>query len=284
MTLASELRTVAAIGGATRVAAVLGWPVEHTRSPALHNAAFAAVGLDGVFVAFEVEPARLGDAVRGLAALGALGASVTVPHKEAVIALCDELAAPADLIGAVNCLVFDRGRIIGHNTDAGGFVDSLAERHWSPKGRRALLLGAGGAARAVAAGLADAGAVVEVIARRPDAVDFAPAFGWEPEVLAGHFGDADLVVDCTSLALHETAEAPLAALPVAALRSEAMVASLVYHRRGPLLDAAARRNLRILDGRGMLVHQGARAFTLWTGRPAPVAVMAAALDAAIKTS
>jgi shikimate dehydrogenase len=272
------------IAGTTRVAAVLGWPVEHSRSPALHNAAFAALGLDAAFVAFGVAPERLADAVRGLVALGALGASVTVPHKEAVARLCDRLEPPADRIGAVNCLVFEDGAVVGHNTDAGGFVDALAERHVAVRGRRAVLLGAGGAARAVAAGLTDAGAVVEVIARRPDAVDFAPAHPWEPEVLAGHFADADLLVDCTSMALHESSDAALAALPVQALRAGAVVSSLVYHRRGALLDAAAQRSLRTVDGRGMLVHQGARAFALWTGRPAPVAVMAAALDDAIKIS
>jgi len=284
MTLPSELRTLAAVGGSTRVGAVLGWPVEHSRSPSLHNAAFAAVGLDAVFVAFGVPPEGLGAAVRGLAALGALGASVTVPHKEAAVGLCDEIVRPADRIGAVNCLVFAEGRVIGHNTDAHGFVDALHDRHWDPRGKRALLLGAGGAARAVAAGLGDAGASVEVVARRPGAVAFAPAFPWQSDVIAARFTAADLVVDCTPLALHDTAEAPLAALPVAALPPHALVASLVYHRRGALLDHAARRNLRILDGRGMLVHQGARAFALWTGRTAPLAVMTSALEASIASA
>jgi len=283
MSLPSEKRTLAGIAGATRVAAVLGWPVEHTRSPALHNAAFAAVGLDAVFVAFAVPPGHLETAVRGLGALGVLGASLTVPHKEAALAACDEVVPPADRIGAVNCLVFRDGRVIGHNTDAGGFVDDLVARQVLPAGRRAIVLGAGGAARAVAAGLADAGASVEVIARRPDSVDFAPSHPWQADVIAARFAGADLVVDCTPLALHPSSEAPLAALPVAALPGHALVASLVYHRRGALLDAAARRRLRTLDGRGMLVHQGARAFQLWTGRPAPLDVMAAALAASIET-
>jgi shikimate dehydrogenase len=282
--VSTDAAHVAAPTAATLVGAVIGSPVRQSLSPAIHNAAFRAAALDWVFVALEVAPGRAADAVAAMRVLGLRGLAVTMPHKEAVSSAVDEVDEAAAALRSVNTVVLrDDGSTFGASTDGAGFVASLEGGGHAVAGCTFAVLGAGGAARAVAAGLADAGAVVEVIARRPDAVDFAPAFGWEPEVLTGHFGDADLVVDCTSLALHETAEAPLAALPVAALRSEAMVASLVYHRRGPLLDAAARRNLRILDGRGMLVHQGARAFTLWTGRPAPVAVMAAALEAAIKT-
>jgi shikimate dehydrogenase len=268
------------ISGHTRIAAVLGWPVEHSRSPALHNAGFAALGIDAVFVALPVEPARLADAVRGLAATGALGASVTVPHKEAVLSLCDELASPADRIGAVNCLVFDRGRVIGHNTDAGGFVDGLREAGVTLEGR-ATLLGAGGAARAVAAGLIDAGLAVEVVARRPQSVTWTVAQPWSQGVLRDQLARSDLLVDCTPLALAPDAEAPIvAALPLEDLPAHAAVASLVYHREPLLLARAHAHGHRTVDGRAMLVHQGARAFTLWTGRQAPLEAMFAAFDAA----
>ena len=115
-----------AIGGATRVGAVIGWPVEHSRSPALHNAAFAALGIDAVFVALAVAPADLGAALRGMAALGFLGASVTVPHKQAAMQLCDRLDAAAEAVGAVNCVAFAGDALVGHNTDAAGFAETAA--------------------------------------------------------------------------------------------------------------------------------------------------------------
>ncbi len=261
----------------TRVGAVLGWPVAHSRSPALHNAAFAAAGLDAVFVALPVAPADLAAAVRGLAACGCLGASITVPHKEAARALCATVTAPADQIGVVNCLVFDDGVIVGHNTDADGFVDALREGGIDPA-RRAVVLGGGGAARAVVAGLTAAGAAVTVIARRPAASPWANARPWSE--LAVHLATAELLVDATSAGLTPASDAELAAaVPLARLPPTAAVVSLVYHRRTELLLRAAGYGLTVLDGRGMLVHQGARAFTLWTGLAAPVAVMRAALDA-----
>jgi methylmalonyl-CoA mutase cobalamin-binding subunit len=165
------------IRGTTRLCAVLGFPVEHSRSPQLVNAAFAAAGVDAVMVPVGVPPEGLPAAVAGLSAMRAIGASVTVPHKLAAAALCDELSPAARAIGAVNCLRFDGGRISGHNTDEGGFVDGLAAAGFDPRGRRAVLLGAGGAARAVAYGLRGAGVADEqlaVIARRPETVTPAP--------------------------------------------------------------------------------------------------------------
>ncbi|HTJ46076.1 MAG TPA: NAD(P)-dependent oxidoreductase [Kofleriaceae bacterium] len=262
-----------------RLAAVLGFPIEHSRSPAMMNAAFAATGLDAVMVPLAVAPADLATVVRGLAAGGALGASVTIPHKEAVAQLCDDRSVPADELGVVNCLAFNGARIVGHNTDAGGFVDSLADVGFVARDRRAVLLGAGGAARAVAAGLAATGADVTVIARDPARVRWTRARPWTRAELDDAFASTDLLVDCTSTALDAAAEAPVvASLPMSALPKTALVASLVYHRAPLLLTTARARKLAILDGKGMLVHQGARAFTLWTGEPAPIAVMRAALD------
>ena len=131
-----------------RLAAVLGWPISHSRSPAMHDAAFAACGLDAVMLPLAVRPERLGDAVRGLGAVDALGASVTVPHKHAVLAGCDVLAATAAAVGAANCLQFVDGQVVGHNTDAGGFVDGLRAAGVGAVAR-AVVLGGGGAARAV---------------------------------------------------------------------------------------------------------------------------------------
>lgn len=277
------------VRASTRVGAVIGAPVEHSLSPALHNAAFAAAGVDAVFVAWHVAPADLGAAVAGFRALGLLGVSVTVPHKRAIVSLCDRLAAPADTIGAVNCLVLERGghgiRVVGHNTDAGGFTDSLRrDAGFDPRGCRAVLLGAGGAARAVHAGLRERGAArIDVVARRPDAVDWISARPWTPESLAALCSGCDLLVDCTPLSLSAESEARAPApVPVERLPDGALVASLVYHRRPALLAAAEARGLRALDGAGMLVHQGARAFALWTGREAPVDAMWAAMRAATR--
>ncbi|WP_428267163.1 shikimate dehydrogenase family protein [Haliangium sp.] len=270
----------------TRVGAVIGDPVDHSLSPALHNAAFAAAELDAVFVAWRVEAAELPTAVTGFRALDLLGVSVTVPHKQAVIACCDRLAGTAEAIGAVNCLTFERSttggrtRVVGHNTDAGGFVDALVEDTGSePEGAWAVVLGAGGAARAVAAGLRERGAErVDIVARRPDAVSWAQAVPWTTAALEPLCRGCDLLVDCTPLALSAASEtrAP-ASIPIDLLPDHAVVCSLVYHRDPALLAAARACGLATMNGAGMLVHQGARAFSLWTGQTAPVAVMWAAL-------
>jgi shikimate dehydrogenase len=285
-------RTGVTVRASTRVGAVIGAPVAHSRSPDLHNAAFAATGIDAVFVAWHVAPADLAAAVAGFRALGLLGVSVTVPHKHAVATLCDRLAAPADVIGAVNCLVFEPRSdgsvgVVGHNTDAGGFTDSLLDEvGFDPRGCRAVLLGAGGAARAVHAGLRSCGAArIDVIARQPHAVDWTDAAPWTPERTGSLAPDCDLLVDCTSLALSPETEVPLTAIaPLHRLPAHAVVASLVYHRRPTLLDHASARGLRTMDGAGMLVHQGARAFALWTGVEPPLDVMKAAMRAATQAA
>ncbi|MEM9487675.1 MAG: shikimate dehydrogenase [Myxococcota bacterium] len=283
------------ITAATGVAAVIGAPVEHSLSPNLHNAALAGAGIDAVYLALHVAPDQLAAAMAGFRALGFLGLSVTVPHKQAIIPLCDRLAAPADRIGAVNCVVFERSATgcvaVGHNTDAGGFVDALTDdaaggamdRAADLAGSRVVLLGAGGAARAVHAGLDDAGAgSIEVITRTPARVDWVAARPWTEDELARLCRDCDLLVDCTSTALSAEREAQVpTAVPVDLLPDRAVVASLVYHRRPALLTAAAERGLRTIDGAGMLVHQGVRAFELWTGVSAPVSKMWAAMRAAM---
>jgi shikimate dehydrogenase len=269
------------IYGSTQIAAVLGWPVQHSRSPAMLNAAFAATAIDAVLIPIGVAPEDLPAIVTALRAMRALGASVTIPHKLAVAALCDELSTEAKAIGAVNCLQRIDGHLVGHNTDAGGFADGLAEAGFQHRGKRAVILGAGGAARAVAYGLREASAI-EVIARRPNEVSWARSAAWTDENLRERFARADLVVDCTPSGLEaSTDESFASALPLETLASGAWVATLVYHRRTELLKRAAARGHSTVDGKAMLVHQGARAFTLWTGQPAPVDVMVRALDASL---
>jgi shikimate dehydrogenase len=283
--------STAAIRGTTRLAAVLGFPVEHSRSPQLLNAAFAAAGVDAVMVPIGVPPEDFAAAVAGLRAMRALGASVTVPHKLAAAALCDELSPAARAIGAVNCLRFDGGRITGHNTDAGGFIDGLTARGFKPRGKRVVLLGAGGAARAVAYGLRKAH--VAVIARHPRRASWTHAFPWthalrwQPEVLRAAFADADLVVDCTPVGLGGKEEAPFVGkLPLDALHRTAWAATLIYHRRTIWLQRARERGHSIVDGKVMLVHQGARAFKIWRPRvrvdDRVVRAMRRALDKALE--
>lgn len=258
----------------TRVAAVIGWPVEHSQSPALHNAAFAAAGVDAVLVALPVAPGGVAAAVAGMRAAGFLGASVTVPHKRAAYDACDRLAPSAQAVGAVNCLELAADGVIGHNTDAGGFVDALAEAGHPVSGRRAVILGGGGAARAVWAGLGQAGATSAIVARSPGKVDWAAASPWTREALGALLGDCDLLVDATSMGLDAAREAALPApIPLERLAPGALVTTLVYHRETALLAAARARGLATCDGAGMLVHQGARAFRLWTGVAAPLDAM-----------
>ncbi len=272
------------ITGTTRITAVIGWPVEHTRSPALINAAFVADQVDAVLVPFGVPPDGLAKVVTALRAIKSppvLGANVTVPHKVAIVALCDELSPEAKAIGAVNCLRFVDGSVVGHNTDCDGFLDGLVAAGFDVRGKRIVLLGAGGAARAVAYGVRGARAI-EVVARKPTDVGWAVAWPWTADNLRDCFARADLVVDCTSAGLEEATDVAFAeSLPLDALPPSAWVATLVYHRPTELLQRASARGHSVLDGKAMLVHQGARAFTLWTGMPAPVDVMARALESSL---
>jgi len=245
----------------------------------MHNAAFAACGIDARMEAIAVAPEDLAREVQRLRGLPMLGASVTVPHKIEVAKLCDELATDT---GAVNCLVLG-DKLVGHNTDVFGFQDALVDSGFDMRGKHAVVLGGGGSARAVESALRAGGATVDVAARRPDAVAWANAYAWEQ--LPARISRADLVVDCTPTGLDAKSDAAfVATLPIDALPEHAMVATLVYHRRTALLDAAAARGHRTMDGRLMLIHQAAHAFTLWTGRAAPIDVMTRAFDDAMKTT
>lgn len=277
------------IHGTTRLAAVIGWPVEHSRSPQLINAAFAAAGIDAVLIPIGVPVEEFAIAVAGLRAARAFGASITIPHKLAAAALCDELSITARAIGAVNCLHFVEDRVVGHNTDCDGFVDGLVAAGFAHAGKNVVLLGAGGAARAVAYGLRHARAI-DVIARRPEAVDWIRdhpasirALAWTDATLHDAFLWADLVVDCTPIGLGGADEATLIdALPLQALRRDSWVATLVYHRPTLWLERARAGGHSTVDGRAMLVHQGGRAFTIWTGMTAPIDAMTKALDDALR--
>ena len=270
------------VTAATRVAAVIGDPVRHSRSPAIHNAAFAATGLDWVYVAFEVPSGRAADAVRAMGVLGIDGLSVTMPHKADVAAAVDELSPDAAALGAVNCVVRRNGRTSGHSTDGDGFLWGLRDDlSLDPAGLRCVVLGAGGAARAVVRALAGAGAAsVGVVNRSEDRAVRAAALAGPMGVVAepSAVADADLVVNATPVGMGDDAGLPL---DPDLLGAGQVVVDLVYHpTTTPLLEAAAARGARTGNGLPMLVGQAAAAFTLWTGEAAPVREMAAAAAAA----
>ena len=266
----------------TRLAAVLGHPVQHSLSPVLHNAAFAEVGLDWAYVAFDVPEGGCAGAVEGARALGLRGLSVTMPHKRAAAAACDELTPTAAALGVANTIVRRGASLVGDATDGPGFVASLRAAGQDPAGRTCLVLGAGGAAAAVAHALAGAGAAeVAVAARRPGAAEQVMALAGAAGAVAtaADAVSADLIVNATSVGMRGTAGE--GALPLGldggCLRPGQVVADLVYHPlRTPLLVAAEAAGAMPVDGLGMLVHQAALAFELWTGISAPLGVMAAA--------
>jgi shikimate dehydrogenase len=264
---------------------LLGWPARHSLSPAMHHAAFAAVGVEGFYLAFEVPPPQLAAAVAGLAALGFEGCNLTVPHKEAGLGACTRLDAEARRLGAVNTLTFADGVITGHNTDGAGFRRALAiELGCDPRDARVVVFGAGGVARAVVGTLAQAGAGdLALCARTPARAaalleSLAGGRGrvveWTAAAAGAALARADLVVSCLP------PEAPPPGL--AALPASAAVLDVVYGRETPLLGAARAVGARAAGGLEMLVQQGALAFTLWTGQAAPVDVMRAAAQAELR--
>lgn len=267
--------------------AVIGDPIAHSLSPALHNAAFEAAGLDWTYVAFGV-PAGLGaDAVRAVRVLGLGGLSVTAPHKLDAASAVDRLSETAATLGAVNTVIPEDGELVGDSTDGPGLLDALAAYPgWRPAGERCLVLGAGGAARAVTLALADAGAAeVTVVARRAGpAAACAALAGAAGRVAAA--GDptavaaAGLVVDATG-----AGGAPGAGLPdgidPGSLRPGQVVVDLVYSPAvTPLLAAAHLAGATGCNGLRMLLHQAARQWSSWTGLPAPIDAMASAVGLA----
>ena len=261
------------VGGKTKVAGVLGWPVEHSLSPRLHGFWLAEHGIDGVMVPLPVRPEHFADALHALPKLGFVGASVTLPHKEAALKLADDVEPLARRIGAVNALIVrPDGTVFGRNTDAFGFMESL--RHGAPGWRAdagaAVVLGAGGAARAVVAALLDAGvaeirlvnrtaARAQELARAMNGPVVARSWAARAQALDG----AALLVNTTTLGM--TGQPPLD-LDLAALPATATVADIVYvPLETPLLKAARARGLAAVDGLGMLLHQGRPAFAAWFG-------------------
>jgi len=270
---------------------VIGWPIEHSLSPAMHNAALREMGLDWVYLAFAVPPESVGEAVGAVRGLSLVGLNVTIPHKQAVTEHLDAVDETAEALGAVNTIVWDQDRLIGYNTDGPGFLRSLEEKGHSVEGKRVALIGAGGAARSVAYAVARAGAgalrVLNRTAQRADEVaQLAAERGGLSDIEAGGLTgrraeaavrEADVVVDCTPVGMFpQVDEGPV--IPEEWLRRGQVVVDLTYNPlQTTLLRAAAARGARTVDGAGMLVHQGAISLEHWSGRRPPVATMRRAL-------
>jgi shikimate dehydrogenase len=280
-------RSVGQISARTQVVAVIGDPIAHSLSPTIHNAGFAEAGLDWRCVAL---PVRAGDALAaaaGMRTLGLRGMSVTMPHKSDICGGLDRLSAVAAALGSVNCVTRQDDELLGDNTDGAGFLGGLRQDFdLDPAGIDCVVLGAGGAARAVVLALADAGArSVRVVNRTPERAEQAAA-------LAGSVGAvgtpadvaaADLVVNATPVGMGDGAGAALP-LDRDLLHSGQVVAELVYHPAATALMAAATAaGARTANGVSMLVHQAAVAFSHWTGEPAPIAAMGAAARAALSS-
>ena len=282
------------VTGRTKVVGVWGHPVGHSRSPAMHNAALASLGLDWVYVPFEVAPDDAAAAVAGLRALGLVGVNVTVPLKERILPLLDVVDEAAARIGSVNTIHNQGGRLHGYSTDGAGFLRSLEAAGQPARGRQVLLLGAGGSGRAVAFALAARGCRCRISNRTEERASALAndVNKWFPEAASvvqwgGPAGAFDLLVNTTSLGMSPSEDA-LPALPPDVFADRPFVYDLVYvPAQTRLLAAAAAAGCETRNGVEMLVWQGALALALWTGRSAeemPVAIMEAAVRATLLTA
>ena len=270
------------VTGKTAVYGIFGYPVKHSLSPLMQNAAFSKKAIDAVYVPFEVPPENLKEAVEGVRALGIKGLNVTVPHKERIVEHLDYLSDEAELLGAVNTVKNENGELTGYNTDAEGFLRSLLEEGVELEGKRALMFGAGGAARAVGYALLKGGVKFLNIVNR----NFSR--GKEVGELLGKLGnvlvyplkestvevlleDVDLIVNTTSLGMKP--DDPHL-FDYSKIPSGVTVVDIIYNPpEPPLLKAAREKGCKTVNGLGMLVHQGAVAFEIWTGEKAPVETM-----------
>ena len=274
------------ISGKTRICGVIGDPIEHTMSPVMHNAAFNELGLDYLYIAFRVRKEELGKAIEGMRALNIIGLNVTIPHKVTIIPFLDELDPLVERIGAVNTVVNSDGVLQGYNTDATGFLQALLDRGVKPKGKNVVILGAGGASRAISFILADRGANLVILNRLLE-LDWAEKLAYEiteafkkevkaleldEENLATVLEGADILVNATSVGMSpDTDETPV---PAKLLKPSLVVFDVVYNpTQTRLMREAEAAGAKTIGGLDMLVWQGALAFEKWTGQKPPVDLM-----------
>jgi len=276
------------VSGQTRICGIIGDPIGHTMSPLMHNAAFAQMGLDYLYVPFRVKAAELGQALAGMRALHIRGLNVTIPHKVAVIPFLDKLDSLAERIGAVNTIVNDDGVLTGYNSDASGFLQALRAGGVEPAGKKVVVLGAGGASRAISFSLAERGAHLVILNRLLEfdwaeglAAQISQAFKREvkalkldEENLSAALAEADVLINATSVGMSPAVEQT----PVLdkLLKSSLVVFDIVYNPvRTRLLREAEAAGAKTISGLDMFVWQGALPFEMWTGLKAPVELMRA---------
>ena len=275
--------------GHTRTAGVIGSPIRHSLSPAIFNAAFASAGLDWAYLAFDVPEGAAGHAMAAVRSLSIEGVSVTMPHKAAVLASLDTMSDDVAALGAANCVSRRGSALHGDNTDGPGFMDALRiDEGIDVDGQRVAVVGAGGAGRAVARALAEAGAVVTILNRSADAAALAASVAGPSARVGtpGDLADVAVVVNATPLGMGVVVSTTGAPEPmpfdVALLGAGQIVVDLIYHPvHTPLLLAARSQGLRAVNGVGMLVHQAAHAFRHWTSEEPPLEAMSAAAVAVL---
>jgi shikimate dehydrogenase len=282
-------RKMTVVLGKTRVVSIIGDPIRHSLSPLMQNAAFAASGLDYIYVPFAVTPQNLERAVHGMKALGVFGCNVTIPHKTAIIPFLDRLDATAEASGAVNTVLFSETGLIGYNTDGDGLIDSLAnDLGFSPGAEQILVIGAGGATRGAVAALCRSGAMKITLCNRSVQnarsvmLDMKARFPGTTIDVTGQYQVTAATAAATSLLLNTTSLGMngerIDCLNIADLPEHAKVYDMVYSNSGtPLVTEASQAGLRVANGLGMLVAQGELAFEIWTGQKPPEGVMRKAL-------
>jgi len=279
----------------TKTLGIFGYPISHTLSPAMHNAVIKALGLDMVYLPFEVKPSNLKEAINGIKSLGIIGVNITIPHKESVIRFLDDISEEARLVGAVNTIVYKDRKLVGYNTDGSGYMASLKEElGFNPKSKRIIIIGAGGAARGILAALATQKPKSITVANRTlsRAVSLIKAFkgkfrdtrfeaiNLDDNMLKMSFNSVDLLINTTSVGMKQSKALKI---PLETLPKIAIVSDIIYNPLETLLLKKAKKfGLTTHGGLGMLVHQGARSFKLWTGMDAPMNVMRKAALKALK--
>ncbi len=275
------------ITGQTKIFGIFGYPIKHTLSPSMHNAAFKSSNLNCVYIPFEVAPKDLKNAVLSLKWLKISGINVTVPHKERIIEYLDKMDPLAKKIGSVNTVKNVNGKLIGYNTDGKGFLKDLISCGFNPKRKTALIIGAGGAGKAVASALSLAGAkkiylsdkretLAKTLAKKTKKAVYVPFKIWKTRIQ-----NADILINATPIGMHRKDPG---IIDTKFLKKDLFVYDLVYNRETKLLKDSKRLKLKAFSGLGMLLSQGAISFEIWTGQKAPVNVMKKTLLNSLKRS
>ncbi|MFN3966865.1 MAG: shikimate dehydrogenase [Endomicrobiia bacterium] len=277
------------IDGKTKITGIFGYPIEHTLSPFIHNAGYEYLGLNYIYIPFSVHPEDLGKATDSLKALNISGINVTVPHKEKILRYLDDIDSYAEKIGAVNTVINKNGKLVGYNTDAIGFLKSLKE-NINPHGKKVVLLGCGGAGKAIAVSLVLNG-IEELFIYD---VDFGKAEKFSKKLmpftkkisviksdnsLKNAVWSADILINATTVGMKPLDKTPV---PANWLNKRTFVYDIIYNRKTELIKIAEKIGCKYIDGLDMLLYQAAKSFELWTNRKAPIEIMRKALKRALK--